>query len=328
MATGSRCLEYVPGPEITGHAVPRFGDASLTITVGPVGILLEGLGQDQRVRLTQRYGVFAAPQASGTAAPDVRVSVFDARREGFLVVGTTGQFPEMYRIVTSWKGSLLMATSYEWSGWVDLATGDAGLALGEVAQVDQKAFHRSVENFLRVIFAHLVVRKNGFLLHSAGLVRDGKAYIFFGPSGSGKTTVTALTPEASILSDDLTLVTLGEDGAPRACSVPFRGVFAPEYSVIQSFPVAGFFRLVQSPDDSCEKLTGARAVGELVGSLPFVFEARGDQSPILDAVEKAAIGAPVCRLKFTKSRSFWNTLSGAGLGRPVDSFSDVRGMKA
>jgi len=92
--------------------------------------------------------------------------------------------------------------------------------------------------------------------------------------------------------------------------------------------VAGFFRLVQSPEDRLERLSGARAVGELVGSLPFVTE-RGEMvGKVLDVVSSACERVPVFRLRFTKSRNFWNTLSNAGLDASVDDFSLIRGIKA
>jgi hypothetical protein len=295
--------------------------------VGGVSLLLEGLAEAQREKLARRYGVFASPRSEqGRHDLVVRISV--ARRPGFLLAGSTASTPEYYRIVTSWHGGMLLATSYEWSGWMDSDAREGGLALADIALADSFSFDRSIENYLRVVFAHLVVRRGGFLLHSAGLVRDGHAWLFLGPSGSGKTTVTSLSPDALILSDDLTLVARDGDGVFRSSSVPFRGVFAPEYSTVESFPVAGFFRLVQSPDDRLERLEGARAVGDLVGSLPFVTERREMLGEVLDLITTACRSIPVFRLYFTRSRNFWNVLSRAGLGLVVDDFSANRGIKA
>src|SRR5207247_1225576 len=67
-------------------------------------------------------------------------------------------------------------------------------------------FDRGLENFLRILTASHILESGGFLLHASGVVRAGRAYVFFGPSGSGKTTVTHLSPGDQVLSDDLTLV--------------------------------------------------------------------------------------------------------------------------
>src|SRR5262249_54149436 len=137
-----------------------------------------------------------------------------------------------------------------------------------------------------------------------------------------------LSPDTQILSDDLTLVMNDDHGVPRAGSIPFRGALAPHYTSIESYPVAGFFRLVQHPGDSLERLTGARAVGESIGSLPFVTERPEMAGEVLDRVSSACASVPVYQLRFTKSRAFWKTLGDAGLCAPIDSFSHVRGMKS
>jgi hypothetical protein len=321
------CSEYVPGPEITRQTSRAFGGESLGIHVGPAHVLLEGITRAQRDTLTDRYSVFARP-ARPDEAFSLKVRVGSAPRPTFLICHSTIEKPEFYRIVTSWHGDLLQATSYEWSGWMDRTAGTGGLILAELALADPTAFDRAVENFLRVVCAHLVIPAGGFVLHGACLVLDARAYLFFGPSGSGKTTVTSMTPEALVVSDDLALILRGNDGAPHACSVPFRGLFHPRYTTVRTYPVAGFFRLIQSPDDFLEPLSGAWAVGELVGSLPFVTDRAEMMGEALDTVAQAAARAGVWRLNFTRSRAFWKTLSDAGLSRPVDSFSTDRGMKA
>src|SRR5688572_22705066 len=203
MGAGSMgCSEYVPGPEIVRQTSPGFGAGSLLIQVGPASVRLDGLSVRQRDTLAERYGVFAR-QPVAQDLPALQVRVTSAARPTFLICESSLEHPEYYRIVTSWQGELLQATSYEWSGWMDRSLGTGGLALAEAAQDDPAAFDRSLEDYLRVVCAHLVIPAGGFLLHSAGLEHDGRAYLFFGPSGSGKTTVTSMSPGALVLSDDL-----------------------------------------------------------------------------------------------------------------------------
>jgi hypothetical protein len=317
--------DHVPGPEFAQAPARSFGTETLHLAIGPIRIRLEGLSAPQRASLEARYGIFVTRGDAGQ--PAVRVQIFQSEREGFLRSASSG---EQYRILTRWHGTLLTATSYEWSGWIDRVRWDAGLALARITTTDTAAFDRSVENFLRLVMAHSVVPRGGFLFHSAGIVRDGRAYLFFGPSGSGKTTTTGLSLEtgAEILSDDLALIVKGEDGTPSACSVPFRGVYAPEYTMNRLHPIAGFFRLIQDPGDRLERLQGAAAVGEVVGSVPFVTDRTEMAGDLLDVVGAAVARVPVFRLYFTKSRRFWDTLAEAGIAPPVDSFSTDRGMKA
>lgn len=44
------------------------------------------------------------------------------------------------------------------------------------------------------------------LLHSAGIIRNGKALLFLGPGMAGKTTVATLSKDSFILSDDQVMV--------------------------------------------------------------------------------------------------------------------------
>lgn len=313
--------EYVP--DLSFHRAIRYGastDSSLTLTVGGISLALTGLTTAQAEALKQRYGIFCR---SVGGDPDILVRVGPARRAGFLRIR---EKDELHRIDSRWEGETLMACSYEWAGWLDQGQREGGLALADIALEDDRAFDRSMENYLRVAFARLIIGRGGFLLHSAGLVRNGRAFLFFGPSGSGKTTVTRLSPEALILSDDLTMVVTGSEGDYRACSVPFRGLFAPAATTDATWPLAGFFRLVQDSSDRLVQVEGSRAVGELVGSLPFVMD-RPDRPEIageaIDAVAAATRKVPVFRLHFRKDRTFWQVV---GARYPfIDGFSGPGG---
>ncbi len=314
------CEDFVPDRSYHQGARRSPGAASLTITVAGVSVRLEGLDAERDGTLRRRYGVFCD---GPPGAPDMVVRVSLAGRPGFLQVLRASEY---YRVDTRWDGDMLLASSYEWAGWIDPGRKEGGLSLAEVTQVDAAAFDRSVENFLRVVYAHLMVARGGFVLHSAGLVRRNRAWLFFGPSGSGKTTVTTLTPEALVLSDDLTLVVPMAGGGYGACSVPFRGVFAPQPKSIETYPLAGFFRLVQDTEDRLDPVSGARAVAELVGSLPFVTERPEWAGAVMDAVAGAVSKVPVFRLHFRKDRTFWQVID--GMVPIFDDFSAVRGIKS
>ena len=162
------------------------------------------------------------------------------------------------------------------------------------------------------------------MFHSAGIVREGRAFLLFGPSGSGKTTACMHSSDARVLSDDLVLVLPGSEGrsGPRAVSIPFRGHMAELPGRQMSFPVAGFYRLVKDSDVFVEPLTEARGVSEVVGSLPFVTDRPENGAAILDAVGKALTEAPAFRLHFRKDRTFWRAIDekieGPSGGRVAD----------
>ena len=316
----SRNDEFVPDLSFYRAKSPALpaNPGILTLTVGDVTVRLTGLRGSNVATLRKRYGIFCHDDGRAT---DLEIRVGEAGRDQFLrVQGTT----EYYRIDTRWEAETMTACSYEWAGWIDFSRREGGLLLADIALETPRAFDRGLENFLRVAYSHLIIQRGGFLLHSAGLVRNGKAHLFFGPSGSGKTTVTSLTPEAHILSDDLTMVVRDGFGEYRACSVPFRGLFAPEATSDATWPIAGFYRLIQASTDRLEPVFGARAVGELVGSLPFVTDRPEIANEVIDAVAFAAAKVPIFRLHFKKDRTFWQTIDAGDPG--VDGFSAHKGI--
>lgn len=65
----------------------------------------------------------------------------------------------------------------------------------------------SIENFLRQLYAALLIQHQGLLIHAASIVNgENKGYIFCGPSGIGKTTVARLSLPRPVVSDDLTVI--------------------------------------------------------------------------------------------------------------------------
>jgi len=289
-----------------GRFRPR-GRGVVRIALAGFGFRLEGLAPAEEAQIRARYGIFATGSAADTN--EVRVDVVEAGVPGFLNArGSVGGLPESYRLEQRWEEHRLLAYSYEFAGWYDARTRTAQLAL---TSKDGEALHRAVENFLRVVTAHRVLEDGGFLLHGAGLVRGGRAHVFFGPSGAGKTTVTLLSEGDLVLGDDLVLVREG-DGGQEAFAVPFRGLYREPPETNRSFPLAAFYRLVQHPADSLELLSPARGVGELLASLPFVLESGTTSSAAVEAVSRAASAVPVYRLRFRKSPEFWDLLSEGG----------------
>jgi len=56
---------------------------------------------------------------------------------------------------------------------------------------------------------------NGFLIHAAGVIHQGKGYVFAGPSGAGKSTIALLLKKSedfTLLSDDRIVISKSGDG--------------------------------------------------------------------------------------------------------------------
>jgi len=81
----------------------------------------------------------------------------------------------------------------------------------------------SFESFLRVLFTVLLTKRNGLLLHSAGIVKNKRLYLFSGPESHGKTTTAKLLKKYIILSDDITLVRKSKGSNYLGYTTPFWG---------------------------------------------------------------------------------------------------------
>jgi hypothetical protein len=294
------CADFHPGDEFFASPLEGFGQASVTLAIGPVRMGLEGLSREQADRLTFRFRPFVAPPGG---ARDVTIDLRRAPVSRFL--GWPAGGPEVYRLESRRAAGRLHLWSYEFAGCWDSGGRRGMLAL---VSAEGELFDRGLENFLRVLTAAHILDAGGFLLHGSGVVRDGRAYVFFGPSGSGKTTVTHLSPGDTVLSDDLTLVVRGPNGGYEASGIPFGMAHHRTPDTGGSFPIAGLFRLAQSREVGLEPLAGARALAEVSGSLPFVMQATGQAAKAIDVVARAIEAIPVHRLRFRKDDAFWGVV--------------------
>jgi len=299
--------DVAPDWQVVAAAAPH-GNAARAIDVAGLTVRLEGLSDGQAEWIDRRYGVFARDGATGR--PLLRVAVTQGSAGGYLRLAASGA-SEIYRLIVERKQQRVSAWSYRFAGWFDTAAGTGYLAL---CDGDGRSTESSLENFLRVAYAHLALDAGGFLFHAAGVVKRGWAYLFFGPSGSGKTTVSTLSAGARVVSDDLILVLPGKGEPSEAVSIPFRGHMAELPEAQAAFPIAGFYRLVQDTEVRLVPLERARAVSEVVGSLPFVTDRSENGVQILDAVGRAVQGSPTFRLHFRKDATFWDVVEQSGLG--------------
>ena len=293
--------DFVPGEE--WFAAPRepFGPASIDLGVGPLRFRLEGLSERQADRLTTRFRPFVAQRATA-AVPDLVLGLRRAGRPRFLRL--PGGRHEIYRMDRRSRSDIRDAWSYEFAGRLSLSRRAADLALVEESG---ELFDRGLENYLRTLTASLILDRGGLLVHSAAVVRGGRAYLFFGPSGSGKTTVTRLSPRDTVLSDDLALVLPAREGFVVA-GIPFGMAHHHVPDTNDSFPLVALLRLVQSKDVLRQRLEGARALAELSSCLPFCMQDRTEAARALENAGRLLEAVPAWRLLFREDEAFWKVI--------------------
>jgi len=177
-----------------------------------------------------------------------------------------------------------------------------------VAQLQELAQPNVIENFLRVFSAHHALSLNGVVLHSAGLVLDGRAYLFAGRSGAGKTTLTRKghAAGADVLSDDVNLVLPGTEGY-EAHAVPFTGEFGR--TLVQTgargaYPVAGVVLLERGKCLGVEPIRPSAAVARLLVASPFVNSEEAVAEPLLTVLTALVARVSVIALRCRREDDF------------------------
>ena len=163
-----------------------------------------------------------------------------------------------------------------------------------------------IDYFLRIVVSHGLLGTGGFLFHSAGIVWQKKAFLFFGKSGSGKTTTVRHAGNRLILSDDLVGV-LPSDENVIAHSTPFwnRG-WAQQAKT--SALVAGFYRLVKSQTVSVEPIRESIAVSEILSSIPIVPQNKDFCAQLIPTIQSMIEKVGVHYLHLRKDDAYWDVL--------------------
>ncbi len=164
----------------------------------------------------------------------------------------------------------------------------------------------ALDSLLRVLLSWKLLGRHGFLLHAATVIRNGTAYIFAGRSGAGKSTVASLSPEGSVLTDEISLLRR-EDGMWRAYGTPFWGEFRAAGSNT-SAPVAGIFRLLQAAENRVEALRPVAILRALLPNVLFFSAEAEANRRLLEILSQAATEIPGYNLTFRKNSTFWEVL--------------------
>jgi hypothetical protein len=195
----------------------------------------------------------------------------------------------------------LHLTAPGYDGEVDVKQGRAWLQLSSLQPLED------VDYFLRLVYALLAFRADGFLFHAAGIVRRGRGYLFFGHSGSGKTTVAQLSPEYLVLNDDLVLL-MPEEQRWMVHATPFSNLSQARPTSPQNAPLAAMFRLVQDQELYLEEMGPGQALAELVANVPVIPADLVCSQKLLELGQRLLRSVPVYRLHFLPDASFWNVV--------------------
>jgi len=165
----------------------------------------------------------------------------------------------------------------------------------------------ALDSVLRILHSLILAERNGFLLHAASAICDGKGYLFSGVSGAGKTTLTRLAPpDVTLLTDEISYVREALD-LYSAYGTPFAGELAQPGENC-STPVSALFFLEQGPENRVEELPASEAMHRLMRNILFF----ADDPQLLENVLNTACDfvsrVPACRLVFYPDARVWDAI--------------------
>jgi hypothetical protein len=282
---------------VTPGELPPWGPHTLSLALPGLAVTVRGLSGAQHRRLRDDYRAFTRAPAH-SSVPEVTLQA--GRLDNFnppaaAALTRDGQY-------TPLKSARNPAGGFDLTGInFNARLYPAGNRPGAIAVAGESHLaHANVfENALRVLVAYSALRQGGAVLHSAGIVADGRAWIFCGRSNAGKTTLTRKAHAAGlgVLSDDINLL-LPSPGGFHAHAVPFTGEFGRtlDTTATGAYPVAALVLLRQGAPLSAQAVSPASAAAALLAGCPFVNNDEDETDTLLDTVTGLASALPVLQL--------------------------------
>ena len=272
------------------------------LQIGADRIAIEGLDAELAASLGDRWGAFLAESPDDARGVRYRMSVH--RWEGPRWLEPRGV--ETYRVESLGGSGTRIAVSYNFAFCVEGPRRWKAV----VREADDEPLGRVLDNVARQAVARVALDRGGFAMHGAGLLRDGRAWVFAGPSNAGKTTAIRLSEPARSLGDDLAIVLPSEtgwcvpalpfDNTERITSTPGPG----------PYPLAAVLRLQQAEQHGVERDSVGRAIAALMGCAAFPWTMPEASADLLENVTALASEGRFARLNFRKDPDFWGLLDG------------------
>lgn len=150
----------------------------------------------------------------------------------------------------------------------------------------------------QLLLMHVLSRRQGALIHAAGLSIDGRGFMFPGKSGAGKSTLSRLflgRDQVDLLSDDR-VVARKLGGAFEVFGTPWAG----DAGIAQNrhYPLFGMMFIRHAPENMLRRMSAKEAFESLmpVTSIPWYDETL--MSGVLAFCEDLALNIPAYELSF------------------------------
>lgn len=162
----------------------------------------------------------------------------------------------------------------------------------------------TLQNFVRACLARRLPASGGLLVHAAGLVIDGRAFVLVGAEGAGKSTWARLGEAAGahVVSDDLVLLRRAPNGF-ELLGAPFRSTHLTALRR-GNWPLAGLLFPRHGPRPALGEVSAIVARARVVANLPFVAEALERDARLAELTGALATTVPTAELTFAEDPGF------------------------
>jgi hypothetical protein len=260
--------------------------AEITVEIGGVRTTIATPHGEIAEVVVQRYAGFLA-----TGPADWRIEA------GLRAEGLIDQVDVSVRAGD--RPGCLVVERHDFVATLDLPARAATLALGAVD-------HMAVDTFLRVVYSLALLDAGALLVHAASLGRGPRAWMFPGPSGSGKTTLTRLSPDATLMSDEISIVRVAGKGACCYGS-PFWGELgAPGDNAAVALTAIHFLRHAER--HATTALPPRRALAALLPNVLFFAAEPALVRRVLNVAADLVERVPCFALGFRPEPSVWETI--------------------
>jgi hypothetical protein len=155
-----------------------------------------------------------------------------------------------------------------------------------------------------------LLEQGGVLLHSAAVVSDAGAHVFFGPSGAGKSTISRLSLDAgcAVLSDDMNALRVTAGGVVVE-KLPFAGDLGQTMETADGiYAVRNLCRLEMGSPAALRDIRAAPAIALLLECAPFVNRNPYKHDEVIEKLEALNSRMPVRVLTFAMDNRFLRLL--------------------
>ena len=262
----------------------------LTLSIGGVvgHLEIEGAPRVFLEQVRARYGAFLLP-SSNLGAGDfyLRLALDPIAAPGSSASKRLAE-TEAHPLKVTARGRTIAAERWDFRARLQgRSARDRGVSYRGEGRCEASPF--ALDCLLRVVYATLLPRVGGMLIHGCGLRHAAIGVIFPGVSGAGKSTLARKAPDADdVLSDEIVAVRRLDDGW-RVFGTPFWGDFARGGISMRSWPLRTVAFLNQAREVAMTPITSSDATLRLLGCfLAFTTDRAAVERSLAVAVQLCA----------------------------------------